>query len=291
MDIKSIAVLGYKLGFSPDDKRYIMSHLARFWAEQGITVQIIRGIRNTVQADLVINHVDLTVTPDEYIAFMDNFKYKVNFNVINISKKLYSNNLLTKNDNYKGMVFIKTDANCGGKIDYLISQMEKYGRPVFNRDKQSNWKSKFFMNSYNYRLLNSIDEVPEGVWDNSNLIVEKFMPEKADNNYFQVRYWYFMGNREFNIGVQADKPVVKGPNIKKRFFIDHIPDELREIRSKFGFEYGRFDYSIVDGKVNIFDMNRTPTIGNSMQELFGSRYPSELANGLHSILDNYQTRN
>ena len=237
MNIKSIAILGYELGFSPNDNRYIISHLCKYWEEQGITIKIIKGIKNNVEADMVLNHVDLTITPDDYIEFMEKYEYRINFNVTNISKKTYSNNLLSKNDDYSGMVFIKTDANCGGKIDYLIRQIEKHGRPVFNREKQSNWNSKFFMNSYNYRLLNSMDEVPEGVWDNSNLIVERFFPEIAENNYYKVRYWYFMGDKEFNIGVQSDKPVVKGPNIKKRFFIDHVPDELRAIRLKYGFEY------------------------------------------------------
>jgi len=280
--------LGYELGFSPDDDRYIMSHFRKYWLQQGIDVKILKGIKHDIEADIVLNHVDLTVTPDEYIKFMEKFKYRINFKVQNISKKLYSNNMLSKEDNYNGKVFLKTDANCGGKIDFFIRQIEKYGRPVFNRNKQSNWGSKLFMDSYNYRLYESIDEVPADAWNNENLLVERFLPEIVDNNHYQVRYWYFMGDREINIGVQSDKPVVKGPNIKKRFFIEHVPEELREYRSRFGFEYGRFDYSIVDGKVNIFDMNRTPTIGNSMQELFGSRYPAELADGLQSIVNNYQ---
>ena len=245
---------------------------------------ILKGIKDNANADIIINHVDLTVTPDKYLHFMEKFKYKINFNVQNISKRLFSNNLLKSGDNYDGKVFLKTDANCGGEIDFFIKQIEKHGQPVFNRTTQRKWGSKSFMHSYNYRLYENIDAVPAGAWENENLIVEKFIPEVIENNIYQVRYWYFLGDKELNIGVQSDKPVVKGPNITKRYFIDNIPDELRVYRSRFGFDYGRFDYSIVNGEVNLFDMNRTPTIGKSMLELLGDRFPMDLADGLSSIV-------
>ena len=285
MNIKSIAILGYDMGMPPTDDRYIMSHFRKYWLQQGIDVKVLRGIKENIDADIVLNHVDLTVTPDDYIKYMEKFRYKVNINVRNISKKLYSQNLLTKNDNYDGKVFLKTAANCGGKFDFFIRQAEKHGKPLFNRDRQRNWGTKSFMDSYNYTLFNHIDEVPPDVWDNDNLIVEKFVPEIAENNIYQVRYWFFFGDREINIGVQSDKPVIKGPNITNRFYIEYVPDELREYRSKYGFEYGRFDYSIVDGQFNLFDMNRTPTIGKNMQALFGDRYPSELADGIQAVVE------
>ncbi|HKK15500.1 MAG TPA: hypothetical protein VJ981_02260 [Gammaproteobacteria bacterium] len=284
MHINSIAILGHEFGYSPANQRYIISHLCRYWLQKGIDVKILKGIKRDVDADIILNHIDTTVTPDKYIDFMKKYKYRINSNVRNISKKLYSNNMLTQGDAYKGKVFLKTDANCGGEIDYFIRQVEKHGKPAINRTRQRNWSSKLFMNSYNYRLYENIDAVPEDAWKNDKLIVEKFLPEIVENNNYQVRYWYFFGNKEFNIGVQSDKPVVKGPNITKRYFIDHIPDELRDYRSRFGFDYGRFDYSIVDGEVNLFDMNRTPTIGKSMQELLGERFPAELADGLTSII-------
>ena len=37
-----------------------------------------------------------------------------------------------------------------------------------------------------------------------------------------------------------------------------IPRELRSIREEMGFDYGKFDYGIVDGEVVLYDVNRTP---------------------------------
>lgn len=284
MHINRIVVLGHEIGYSPANERYIISHFCKHWRQQGMEVKILKGIKEDVEADIILNHIDLTVTPEKYIRFMEKFKHKINFNVQNISKKLYSKNLLMKNTAYNGKVFLKTDANCGGEIDFFTKQIEKHGQPIFSRSRQNKWDSKLFMRSYNYRLYESIDAVPDGVWENKNLIVEKFIPEIIEDDIYQVRYWYFLGDREVNVGVQSDKPVVKGPNITKRYFIEHIPDELRVYRDRFGFDYGRFDYSIVDGQVNLFDMNRTPTIGKSMIGLFGDRFPSELADGLDSAI-------
>jgi hypothetical protein len=39
---------------------------------------------------------------------------------------------------------------------------------------------------------------------------------------------------------------------------DPVPDELRTLRQQLGFDYGKFDYGLVDGEVFLYDANSTP---------------------------------
>jgi hypothetical protein len=46
-----------------------------------------------------------------------------------------------------------------------------------------------------------------------------------------------------------------------------IPDELRRLRREMGFDFGKFDYGIVDGRVVLYDANRTPVMLASPRNL------------------------
>jgi hypothetical protein len=56
---------------------------------------------------------------------------------------------------------------------------------------------------------------------------------------------------------RSQEPVIKGANILE-FEEAPTPPELYSIRQRLGFDYGRFDYVLRDGKVVLFDVNRTP---------------------------------
>lgn len=56
---------------------------------------------------------------------------------------------------------------------------------------------------------------------------------------------------------RSPDPVVKFRGVMERTD-DPVPDELRRVRARMGFDYGKFDYGIVDGEVVLYDVNRTP---------------------------------
>jgi hypothetical protein len=100
------------------------------------------------------------------------------------------------------------------------------------------------------------DQVPTGIWSNPNLIVERFLAERAGSDY-SCRHWIFLGDREVTRRVTSDQAVVKA-SARLEATSDTIPPELRAIRTRLGFDYGKFDYGIVDGQVVLYDVNRTP---------------------------------
>ena len=64
--------------------------------------------------------------------------------------------------------------------------------------------------------------------------------------------------------------------------IDEIPQSIREIRRASGFEYGKFDYTEVDGEVIVYDMNKTPALGEKLIALMPDSNRKALADQILS---------
>lgn len=205
----------------------------------------------------------------------------INHKATDISKSLISQNLLMQGDSYDGPVIVKTVTNYGGAPE------AKYLRNLISTQKESStkdtWRNISRLNSHDYPRFNSIDNVPRGVWKNNNLIVDKFLPEIDASGNYCLREWFFLGDKEFGTYTTHNDPIIKyfGKNSK---IISEVPDELRIMRDRLGVDFGRIDYAIVNGKTVIYDVNTTPTIGNTGRALFGNHY-SELATGIRHYLN------
>jgi hypothetical protein len=137
-------------------------------------------------------------------------------------------------------------------------------------------------------VFDSLAAVPVGVWRNPNLVVEKFLPERNEDGEYLLRIWVFLGDSEiYYQGVSRD-PVVKGANTIRREFLDpaDLPPSLRETRKRLGFDYGKFDFGLVDGEVVLYDVNRTPGFPRTADEspMIGQAIQM-LSRGLDSFVD------
>ena len=103
--------------------------------------------------------------------------------------------------------------------------------------------------------------MPTGVWKNNKLIVEKFLPERLENGDYRCCTYVFFGEQEYAFWATSPKPVVKSSVATELGMIDEIPQSIREIRKASEFDYGKFDYTEVDGEVIVYDMNKTPALG------------------------------
>jgi hypothetical protein len=77
---------------------------------------------------------------------------------------------------------------------------------------------------------------------------------------------------------------VKSSSVIRREVLRDVPDELRRIRADLGFDFGKFDYAIVDGKVVLYDVNRTPTYGGFDREDFLPNM-RHLAEGIRGFME------
>jgi hypothetical protein len=234
-----------------DQAQYYMGSILQLLMAEGVEVKVVRGSVRHIDADLAISHVDLTTIPDDHLQFLKNYPLVLNGKVTDISKRRISRLRLNPGDAHEGPVIIKANLNCGGRPEAWLA---RHG-----------WLPGRHEVVSEYRVLESIREVSDEIWNDPNLVVERFRPEQVDGVY-RLRMWKFLGDAETNTIAYSRDPIVKGRTTFRREDSGTAPDALRQIRKELGFDYGKFDYGIVDGEVVLYDANRTPTISQSMSE-------------------------
>jgi hypothetical protein len=259
---------------------YQIWSLAEVWRSWGIDVGTVRGISRDADADVVVNHVDLTVVPDDYAAYMARFPVSINGRCLDISKRLVSANLVTRGDAWDGPVIVKTDRNFGGRPERRL----RWGRLglAFHLDTwipRGGWRLRSALVPDRYPIFPSIEDVPSGVWDNASLVVERFRPER-DGDLFVVRSLTLFGDRWVNRRRLSTSPIVKAAHVVRAEEVDPHPDVFAAAR-RLGLDRGKIDYVILDGHAVVFDVNRTNTMAAFTP---GQRRETSLrlAEGLHS---------
>lgn len=268
---------------------YILHEIAAIWGESGVRVSVLKGPGPRIDADLAILHVDLTVVPRDYLTCVRQYALAINAGVTDTSKRLISSNLVRRGDGYEGPVIVKTNGNFGGTTEARLAKSGplplRYAHSVRHR---LPWSCRSLLSESDYPVFDSVKQVPRLVWHNTDLVVERFLPERH-GSYYCLRTWTFLGDRETNTLRYSTHPVVKSRNIIRREPVPDVPDNLRRLRRDLGFDFGKFDYSIVDGKAVLYDANRTPSLGSLPREQFLSRARS-LAEGIRAFLGERDAR-
>ncbi len=253
---------------------HLIRLLGRRWVEAGHRVQVGLGTgKLPPAADLAILHIDRTVVPQPYLEAIKRYPATVNGTVADIRKRAYSRLLLARGDDYTGPVIVKSDFNSGGKPEQGKRNIARRKGRLSGPQERA---------SAEYRVYESLGEVPAGVWQDPGLVVEKFLPEREGDDYF-LHYCYFLGDAEFALRLRSRSPVVKGANTIEVREVPP-PPELRALRRQMGFGYGKFDYAMREGRVVLFDANRTPSISMLLRFGLCERVVNHLAGGLKSVL-------
>jgi hypothetical protein len=251
--------------FGEDDDFHRLHYLSKAfiptWEKLGIEVVLHRGPENPPPADVALLHVDLTATPAKYQALSQAYPKVLNIGVTDISKSKISDATVRRNDGYTGAVIVKTNNNSAGLMEER--QALKRGgltRLITKLRRRLPWYLRAHLPDY--PILDSASAIPALLWLNRDLIVQRFQPER-DGPYYCLRTWTFLGDREtLSLSYSLD-PVVKGRTVVRREKLTKVPPELRAIRDRLGFDYGKFDYAIIDGRVVLYDVNRTPGLGGN----------------------------
>lgn len=249
--MKRILILAHRHQ-SFEGRTYYLVEIARVWREKGLEVVVAHGPENCVDADLAVLHVDLTVVPDEYLAALRRYPRVVNGATADISKRRISRLRLQDGGAYDGPVIVKSNWNMRGQPEWSLAS-------------RGLLPERFRIRPAAYELYQSPAEVPAGAWNDPDRIVERFEPEVEDG-LFRLRMWKFFGDRETTTIASSREPIVKGANVIRREETSEVPDELRRLRRELGFDFGKFDYGLVDGRVMLYDANRTPVYSRPLEE-------------------------
>lgn len=266
---------------------YAISHMAKCWVEAGHAVRYVFGVGRVVPADLAILHVDLSVVPDEYLAFARVYPRTLNSRVADVRKSTFSRHLLGAGDAHDGPVIVKSDLNFGGLPELLL---RRGGVPMITQVANL-WRSlagvrhgrrpSRFLTSTGYRIYPSLRDVPPSSLADPGLVVEKFLPEREDGLYW-LRVYHFLGDRLTSVRIGSPHPVVKSRNTVRRMAIEPHP-EIVALRMALGFDYGKFDYVVHDGRAILLDLNKTPGEGRRVTPDSLARLRHRAA-GLYSYL-------
>lgn len=173
-------------------------------------------------------------------------------------------------------MIVKTDLNCGGLPEFHLQWMAQ--REAGNDTPPP----RPFHLDNPYEVLPSLADVPRSVWRNPELVVEKFLPEQDERGYW-VRFWVFFGDRERCTRYLSREKIVKGGNVLARERVE-VPPELRAERERLGFDYGKFDFVMRDGRAILLDANRTPANPPNPESTAMKAANARLARGIDAFL-------
>lgn len=265
------------------ERHYLMNRLAERWMDAGHEVVVLKGVDRFEPAAVLIMHVNLTVIPKEYLVFAARYPVVVNGGVRDISKRRVSANLVRRHEAYQGPVIVKTDRNYGGLPEQRFLDRGILRRLWRMAQGHLPWSMTDHLEVDSYPIYPSPAEVPRLVWRNPSLVVEKYRPER-EGELYALRQWVFFGNREASVRILSPNPVIKASSAIDRVYGIEIPDGLRAIRKTMGFDYGKFDFGVVDGECVLYDTNWTPTIASKNTK---SPIEEDLAQGMTAFIPEF----
>jgi len=109
-----------------------------------------------------------------------------------------------------------------------------------------------------YQIFDSIKEVPEAVWTDSGLIIERFVPRSRELPIVKYRH-EFMLDHELTTRAEFDYLLCSETSMARLDFLDHAPEEVHEIRRRLQLDFGAIDYFVSDGQVTVIYVNKTTT--------------------------------
>lgn len=264
--MKRIAILFHESARDRDPRDYAIHSLASFWKADGHRVTFLYGVKKFVSADVVVVHVDLSVVPQEYLDFAARYPATLNGRVKDVRKSSFSANLVDAGQPYAGPVIVKSNLNYAGIPERLIAVRRPRGLAGIlrwpraakgaQRPHPALAPTPEFETPTDYRVYDSLGDVPRRCFGREDLVVEKFLPEMQDGLYC-LRLFHFLGDRTASVRIASPNPIVKVDNLVRREIVEPHPEVL-EIRRTLGFDYGKFDYVLRDGRVVLLDINKTP---------------------------------
>jgi len=282
---RRIAVLFHKGDRFSDLSIYIVHHLARFWREDGHEVVYLFGPRRFVPADLVLVHVNLSVVPDAYLELAARYPVALNGRIRDIRKTAISENLVRPGDGWGGPVIVKSDLNYAGQPEQVLRRtwLERRWRPSRRvrrlRDRLTG-NTVPFGDADEYKVFDHVGEVPEQWLSHRHVVIEKFLPEIEDDLY-HLRIYQFLGDRATCSRLASPGPVIKAQTSVRTEPVAPHP-EVIAWREALGFDYGKLDYVVHDGKVVLLDANKTTGASSHISNEALEKMRRHQAEGLYS---------
>jgi hypothetical protein len=259
---------------------YMLFPLLSELRRRGHATTVVSGPK-PAPGDAAILHVDTTVVEPEYAEVGRRYSRQINFRATDISKRNVSGALLDRDSQWNGKVLVKTNRNVGGRAEArhnIRASRRGLTTPV------PDWKDP-----RPYLLIPRIDDVADKLWDDSELVVERFVPE-LDPDGYAVRAWTFAGESEFCTRNVSRHWVVKAVDDVIKSTDSPVPESIRAERERLGLDYGNLDFVIHDDEPILLDASRTPGAPPPLWE-WAEQVAADLADGLIALIEGQRSTN
>ena len=281
---KRVAVLFHDRERHADVSVYIVDHLARCWREDGHEVVYLFGTDAYVPADLVLVHVNLSIVPEEYVAFAARYPIVLNGKIRDIRKSVISANRLGRRDPWSGPVIVKSDLNYGGAAERVLLPAAPDERSRVRRTADriaARLAGRIDVDDWTkYRVFERLADVPPSLFERHDVVVERFLPE-CENGLFHVRVYQTLGDRWTCTRLASPEPIFKASTSVRAEPVEPTP-EVEAWRKRFHLDYGKLDYLVHEGRPVLIDVNKTTGASASMADAPLQAMRRRLAEGLYS---------
>lgn len=288
----TIAIVFHETADAARMRRYRIWQCADIWRREGMDVRLVSGPVVPRDADIVIPHVDLTQLPDAYRPLLEAPGQVLNRSMADVRRRRVSRILVAEDDGYDGPVIVKTNNNCGSHPERavlhgqsiaarLLAALGGAARAAGRMLAAGSVHRLTYASALPtraYAVFDSKRHLPRGVFRNPDLVVEKFLPE-TDGRYYYLRSYSFLGEEGLAVRSRSLQPVVVGRTGSELEYVP-VDGQILEARRAMGFDYGKIDYLMHDGKAVIIDLNPTPTFGAVYTREFQIGISERMARGL-----------
>ncbi len=246
---------------------FFMDVILECFRDRGHTITVIAPDAPVpAELDAGLLHVAATVVPAAILARLPPELPIINQRVHDISKRRVSRMLVEQGDAVSGPVIVKSDANYAGLNDYARQgRLRRRWRRITTLLRHARLRHA----GIPYEIYPSPEAVPQEVWGDRARVVERFVPERLDGRYC-LRKWVFLGDADQQVISVSDQPVIKATNARHTFTHEPPHKALVEERRRLGFDYGKFDYVLLEGRPVLLDANSTPGISARSPQLLQS---------------------
>jgi hypothetical protein len=215
---------------------------------RGHSWTIAQGPSTGAGGDAAVLHIDATRVDPAYVDYGLSFPFCLNVGASDISKPRVTMARVVPQDGWDGPVIVKSTLNCGGLPESRLNRRARRARRPVPFPQAKVLKD--------YPVFEHPSDVPPDLFDDPNLLVERFLPE-VEPDGFALRYWLFCGDYDFCGRFVSRERIVKGAGVFRSEPCP-VPEDLRRRRKELGFDYGKFDFAVHDGKTYLMDANKTP---------------------------------
>jgi hypothetical protein len=264
--------------------RYLVRQVAEHWGALGVRFVVTTSASHAPAGEMAWLHLDLSDVAAGYRELAARYPVVINGRALDIRKTATATHLVSRDDDWRGPVIVKTNRNYGGWADDWGHAWGPLRHPRLHRllDRLPA-RATGRLDPRSYPIHASKASVPGWIWGDSRFVIQRFLAERQDGRY-AIRRWFVFGDREFCYMAFGDDPIVMGDD-HAEWAESQVPDELRTYRERIGLDYGKVDFGVVDGELVVYDVNPAVSADGPENSPVQAATAAALIPGLQYFLD------